>query len=244
MLFALSALTVHWFSSLFMHSFFLHRYCAHRMFDLSPFWEKFFYLLTYLTQGASFLNPRSYSIMHQLHHQFSDHPGDPHSPQQHPTPWHMMWQTYRTYQHYRSAPVQIPNHQVVHHYPTWPALDRFARQWWSNLAWVLLYILCYLIFTDSLWFLLLVPIHALMGPIQGALVNWFGHYWGYRNFNLSDHSRNTLWVDLLLMGEWYQNNHHAKALSSNFAYRWFELDLTYVGMLLLKKLGIIRLRQD
>jgi stearoyl-CoA desaturase (delta-9 desaturase) len=47
---------------------------------MNKFWEKFFYLFTYLTQGASYLTPRPYAIMHRMHHAYSDTEKDPHSP--------------------------------------------------------------------------------------------------------------------------------------------------------------------
>ena len=59
--------------------------------------------------------------------------------------------------------------------------------------------------------------------IHGAVVNWCGHKYGYRNFNSDDDSRNTLMVDVLAMGELFQNNHHARSRNANFAQRWFEL---------------------
>ena len=31
-------------------------------------------------------------------------------------------------------------------------------------------------------FFLLLPVHFLMGPFHGAIVNWAGHKYGYRNF--------------------------------------------------------------
>ena len=36
----------HWFLSLFSQTFFLHRYVAHKMFTMSKFWERFFYIFT------------------------------------------------------------------------------------------------------------------------------------------------------------------------------------------------------
>ena len=42
---------------------------------------------------------------------------------------------------------------------------------------------------------LLLPIHFLIGPIQGAIVNWAGHKYGYRNFpGEKDQSKNTLFI--------------------------------------------------
>ena len=71
---------LHWQLSVFFQSFFLHRYGAHRQFEMSPRMEKVFHFLTWIVQGSSFLSPRAYAILHRLHHAYSDTPKDPHSP--------------------------------------------------------------------------------------------------------------------------------------------------------------------
>ncbi|HSG27422.1 MAG TPA: hypothetical protein VLA34_03005, partial [Candidatus Krumholzibacterium sp.] len=63
-----------------------------------------------------------------------------------------------------------------------------------------------------------------------------------RNFQLNDHSRNSLNLDFFLMGELFQNNHHRFPNRPNFAVRWFEFDPTYPLLRLLHSLRIIRLR--
>src|SRR5580700_2906792 len=89
---------MHWQCSVFCQTFFLHRYGAHRMFTMSKGWERFFHLLTYVSQGASYLNPRGYALLHRLHHAYSDTPKDPHSPTQHKNFLAMMWETKGRYQ--------------------------------------------------------------------------------------------------------------------------------------------------
>ena len=71
----------HWQLSVFFQSFFLHRYGAHKQFEMSRGWERFFHLSTYLVQGPSFLSARAYAILHRMHHAFSDTAKDPHSPE-------------------------------------------------------------------------------------------------------------------------------------------------------------------
>jgi stearoyl-CoA desaturase (delta-9 desaturase) len=80
-----------------------------------------------------------------------------------------------------------------------------------------------------------------MGPLHGTIVNWCGHKYGYRNFEIQDQSRNTLWVDLILLGELYQNNHHRFPNRMNFAVRWFEVDPVYPFIKFFGLLRIIRL---
>ena len=98
-------------------------------------------------------------------------------------------------------------------------------------------------FAQSRWYWLLIPVHCLMGPIHGAIVNWCGHRYGYRNFDLRDQSRNTLLVDLVTMGELFQNNHHRFANRANFAVRWFEVDPCYPIIRALSALGVIKIAQ-
>jgi stearoyl-CoA desaturase (delta-9 desaturase) len=79
-----------------------------------------------------------------------------------------------------------------------------------------------------------------MGPVHGSIVNWCGHRYGYRNFDSSDDSKNTLAFDFVTLGELFQNNHHRFGQSPNFAVRWFEIDPTYQVMRALAWLKIIR----
>jgi fatty-acid desaturase len=55
----------HWHLSVFCQTFYLHRYGAHAQFSMSPRWQRFFHLLTYVSQGASFLHPRAYAVLHR-----------------------------------------------------------------------------------------------------------------------------------------------------------------------------------
>src|SRR5215471_14574367 len=87
----------HWFLSMFTQTFFLHRYASHRMFVLSRFAERCFYLMTFAAQGTSFLVPRAYAVVHRMHHAYSDTEQDPHSPHFFTNPLRMMWQTKLVY---------------------------------------------------------------------------------------------------------------------------------------------------
>lgn len=230
---AVFLLIFHWFSSLFCQSFYLHRYCSHKMFSMNKFWERFFYLMTYLTQGPSFLNPKAYAILHTQHHQHSDTERDPHSPHHHASLFKMMLKTYGEYKSALSKPNKL---QV----PTWKSLDNFALSHFNTVLWAIIYLGIYYVLNVELIYYLLLPLHFLVGPTQGAIVNWFGHKVGYRNYQLQDHSVNTLPIDFLLMGELYQNNHHKNGKRLNFAHRFFEVDFTYLLTLPLLAAGIVQ----
>lgn len=232
----------HWFLSLFCQTFFLHRYASHKMFKMHPFWEKFFYLLTFISQGSSFLNPRAYAIMHRMHHAYSDTEKDPHSPHFIKDVYGLMMKTKNIYLDYRKYKIE-PEAQFIDRYPNWPFLDRFADAWPTRILFIVLYVLFYVEFATAWWMFLLLPIHFLMGPIHGAIVNWCGHKYGYSNHDNGDHSKNSLPLDFLMLGELFQNNHHKRPNSANFASKWYEFDPTYPVMKVLHWMHIIRMRK-
>jgi stearoyl-CoA desaturase (delta-9 desaturase) len=176
-----------------------------------------------------------------MHHAFSDSEKDPHSPHFFRNPFRMMWQTKLTYAALVKRKIQ-PEKEFAAHLPDWDKLDRFGDSMITRTLWGTFYSLFYLYFASSNWLLLLLPVHFLMGVIHGAIVNWCGHFYGYRNFRLRDQSRNTLPVDFLMMGELYQNNHHKYPMRADFAVRWFEFDPAYPFIWLFDRLGLIRLR--
>ncbi len=231
----------HWASSVFFQTFFQHRYGAHRMFDMSKGWERFFYLFTYVTQGSSFLNPRAYAILHRMHHAYSDTEKDPHSPVIIPNPVKMMNHTRLRYRAILDGRAEVEP-RFLGGYPEWPTLDRMARSWPSSLGWGALYTLFYLQFATAWWHFLLLPAHWFMGPTHGAIVNFFGHWSGYRNFNTNDDSRNTLPFDFVTFGELFQNNHHTYGSRPNFAVKKWEIDPAWPIIWMLDKVGIIQLR--
>lgn len=236
----------HWFLSLFFHTAFLHRYASHKMYTMGPVTEKVFYFLTWFFQGSSYLIPRAYAVMHRMHHAYSDTEKDPHSPHFFKDVFGMMWHTKKIYFDFVSK-VRTPESQFSGDLPVWEKLDKFGDSKFVRLSWGTLYTLFYLyfiIFKDaSAWWLLLLPVHYLIGPVQGAAVNWIGHKYGYKNYKSSDNSRNSEPFGILLMGELFQNNHHEYPLSPNFAKKWWEFDLTFPILKMLNWIGVIQLKK-
>ena len=69
-------------------------------------------------------------------------------------------------------------------------------------------------------------------------VNSASHIWGYRNYPTRDNSRNLWWVGLLAFGEGWHNNHHAYPRSAPHGHRWWEIDMTYWVICLMRLTGL------
>jgi len=212
------------------------------MYTTTKRWEKAFYFLTWFSQGSSFLVPRAYAVMHRMHHTYSDTEHDPHSPHFFKDIWHMMLHTAEIFSAFVTGK-NLPDPQFTKEYiPVWDKLDKIGHHNFTRFLFGAMYVAFYFIFAPSYWWFLLLPVHFLMGPIQGAIVNWFGHKFGYSNFNNGDQSKNTTPFGLILMGELFQNNHHFAKADPNFARKWFEFDFTYQIMKGLNLIGIIKLK--
>jgi len=204
-----------------------HRLLTHRSFQ-TPKWLE--YVLTVFAVLSWQGSPRRWVGTHRLHHAASDQPEDPHSPRDGFGWSHILWILYTEHPGLdpRGAALDLardPVHRVIERLWVVPqllaAVGLYFFGGWPAVVWgiavrtVLLY--------HATWF-----------------VNSAAHSWGYRNFATADGSRNNWWVALISMGEGWHNNHHAQQRSAAHGMRWFEVDLTYVTILLLKWTGLAR----
>ena len=221
---------------------FYHRGLTHGAVRLSP-WTRRFVVAT--GSWVTGLDPKGWSVMHRLHHLHSDTERDPHSPKHYGLIGVMMAQL-RSYQGVlrglkRKDPALMELSRDLNFPVNW--LNRHK-------LWILPYLLHIVIalaigFFGHAWLLGYAYYLGIMShPIQGWLVNAFGHASGYRNFETNDNSRNNTLVALFVMGEGYQNNHHQDPGSAKFSVRWYELDLGYGLCLLLQGLGMLKVEGD
>lgn len=70
-------------------------------------------------------------------------------------------------------------------------------------------------------------------------INSLSHVWGKRRFDTNDESRNNFWLALITLGEGWHNNHHRWPQSARQGFRWYEIDITWYGLWMLSKAGII-----
>lgn len=233
--------TAHWYLSLFFQTFFHHRYASHNMFNMSKFWERVFFIFTWIAQGTSYLNPYSYAYMHRLHHANADQEHDPHSPKYSKNIFTFMLKTWKKFETIKNNKANV-NPLFSKNLPRWERFEPISESWLSRLFWVFFYVAAYVYLDASTWmYFLLLPIHFIMGPVHGAIINWFSHKFGYRNFKQSNNSTNLFPIEILMMGEGLHNNHHYDSKKANFAKKWFEFDPSWPLIKLMHALKLIQL---
>ena len=231
----------HWYLSLFSQSFLQHRYASHRAFTMSKFWERFFYIFAYITQGSSYLSARAYGTLHRMHHAYADTDKDPHSPLHYSNVFSMMWQTKIAYADIMDYRVDV-DERFTKNLPDWHRMDIWGQSIPNRVMFALLYTGFYILFAPYWWLYLLIPVHILIGPIHGSIINWFAHKYGNVRFKMNNTSKNFIPVDVMMLGENYHNNHHKFPSSANFGIKWYEIDPIYYIMLVLEFLHIIKIR--
>ena len=70
-------------------------------------------------------------------------------------------------------------------------------------------------------------------------INSLSHLFGKRRYVTGDDSRNNWFLALLTFGEGWHNNHHHYPTATRQGFYWWEIDITYYGLFLLSKLGLI-----
>jgi len=161
----------HWYLSLFSQSFFHHRYAAHGMFSMNRFWQKFFHVFAFITQGSSYLSAYAYGALHRMHHAYTDTDKDPHSPRFDDTAYSMMMRTRKFYNDIDLGRIEVED-RFVKDLPKWRTFDKIASSRISRVLWSFAYIGFYLLFATHWWMYLLLPIHFLMSPVHGVTTSF------------------------------------------------------------------------
>jgi stearoyl-CoA desaturase (delta-9 desaturase) len=216
-----------------------HRGLAHGAVSLHP---RLSWLVVHLGNWLTGLDPKAWSVMHRMHHAYSDTPDDPHSPVQ----VGLLGIPLAQLRSYERVLVGLIRED--------PKYTRFAKGLHFELSWLNrrgLWYLPYLLHLgialaiagSGAGILLAVCYYAgiMSHPIQGGLVNSLGHAWGGRNFETTDDSRNNHLVAWLVGGEGFQNNHHQYPASPKFSYRAWEVDIGYGACLAMQRLGWLRI---
>ncbi|MEG9438910.1 fatty acid desaturase [Edaphobacter sp. HDX4] len=219
-----------------------HRLLTHRGYK-TPRWVEYF--LTTCGTMALEGGPIFWVATHRVHHQNSDHDGDPHTP--HDGTWwaHAGWIISGRALHSETA--------LLGRYA--PDLTRDpVHVWLSKYHWLPLTLAGLL--QVALGAAIAPPEHRIVGALGMVLwgtflrvtlglhatwlVNSATHLWGKRRFETRDDSRNNWWVAILTGGEGWHNNHHAHPVSARHGLAWYEFDINYYGIWLLEKVGLAK----
>jgi len=85
-----------------------------------------------------------------------------------------------------------------------------------------------------------ICLRVVVGLHSTWLVNSVTHMWGSRRFATHDDSRNNWWVALITSGEGWHNNHHAHPTSARHGLVWYEFDLSWIPIKILKFFGLTK----
>ncbi len=207
-----------------------HRLHTHRSFVVPRPLEYFFALCGSLTFEGG---PISWVATHRVHHQNSDHSGDPHSPRDGAWWSHVGWLILGESMH--------SNTRVMSKFAPDLARHRFYV-WLNNYHWVPSLILLPILMACGGWSMVMwgLCFRVVFGLHATWLVNSATHLWGNRRFETRDDSRNNWWVALITFGEGWHNNHHAHPTSARHGLAWYEFDPSWLTLKVLKYFGIAR----
>ena len=213
---------------------YLHRGQAHRGIEFNPLLEHFMRFWLWLTTG---MVTKQWVAIHRKHHRFTDEPEDPHSPV-HYGIWRVLFKGATLY-HEASKDKNMVDTYGAGTPNDWIESNVYTPH--SRLGIGILLVLNLWIFG---WIGFLVwGIQMLWIPFWAAgVINGIGHWWGYRNGETRDNSRNISPLGIIIGGECLHNNHHLEPGNPKLSRRWFEFDIGWMWLTLFRCLGLAKLK--
>ena len=214
---------------------YLHRHQAHHAIDLHPVISHFFRFWLWLTTA---MITREWVAIHRKHHARVETEDDPHSPQVRGIN-KVLWEGAELYK--QEAQNRTTLKLFGHETPDdWIDRNLYTRH--RDMGIVLMLLIDFALFGFigiTIW-----AVQMLWIPFFAAgVINGIGHWGGYRNFESPDASTNIVPWGILIGGEELHNNHHAFASSAKFSNHWWEFDLGWGYIRLLKTLGLARIKK-
>ena len=213
---------------------YLHRCQAHRGVEFHPVLAHAMRFWLWLTTG---MTTKQWVAVHRKHHRFSDVEGDPHTPHVYGI-WQVLFNGAGLY-HLASKDKEMVQQYGVGTPDDWIEKNLYTPH--SRLGILLMLIIDLLLFGP--WGFVVWGVQMIWIPFHAAgLINGLGHWWGYRNGETKDHSRNISPWGIWIGGEELHNNHHLAPASPKFSQRWFEFDIGWFYIRILCALGFAKLR--
>ena len=213
---------------------YLHRSQAHRGVEFHPAVAHFMRAWLWLTTG---MVTKQWVAVHRKHHRFTEAEGDPHSPHVYGI-WRVLFQGAGLYHSASKDSVMISQYGAGT--PNdWMEQNIYAKH--SKLGIMLMLPIDLALF--GWWGFVVWGIQMIWIPFWAAgVINGVGHWWGYRNGETKDHSRNIVPWDIVVGGECLHNNHHLDPANPRLSRRWFEFDAGWMYIVLLQKLKLAAVR--
>ncbi len=209
---------------------YLHRCQAHRSLDLHPVISHFFRFWLWLTTG---MVTKEWAAIHRKHHARVETDEDPHSPVVMGIK-KVFWEGAELYR------VESKNQETLERFGEGTPDDWVERHVYTphSVKGVALMLIINLALFGTMGLTIWALQMAWIPLFAAGVVNGIGHYWGYRNYEVSDNSRNVLPIGFFLGGEELHNNHHAFGTSAKFSTRWWEFDSGWQVIRLLRLFGL------
>lgn len=213
---------------------FLHRSQAHRAVIINPVLAHAMRFWLWLTTG---MITKQWVAVHRRHHRFCEQPQDPHSPANFGL-WRVLFGGAFLYAAACRDPKLIEQYGVGTP-DDWIEKHLYSRHPWLGITLLLLVNLLWF----SWWGLLIWAIQMIWIPFWAAgVVNGIGHFWGYRNGITNDRSTNIIPLGIVIGGEELHNNHHLDPGNPKLSRRWWEFDIGWFWIKILKYIKLLELR--
>lgn len=199
-----------------------HRALCHGSVQLRP-WAR-----RALLQAGPWLtgfDAKSWVVMHRMHHLHSDTPEDPHSPVNVGLRGIFKAQL-DSFVKVQEGLLRDDPHYTVHGRDLELSWMLRSGLWFGPVVVHAVTALAVAL-TFGWWLGIALFAGTMSHVVQGAIINYFGHAHGGRNFEIPDNSRNHHGAAWLVLGEGFQNNHHRYPTSARFSYQPAEIDMGY-----------------
>lgn len=218
--------------TIFSVTIYLHRCQAHRALDLHPIVSHVFRFWLWMSTG---MVTKEWAAIHRKHHAKVETDEDPHSP----VTKGIKKVFFEGAELYR-AEAKVKETMVRYGQGTpddWIERHIYSKHSAKGIALMLIVdVILFGIPGISMW-----AVQMAWIPFWAAgVVNGIGHYFGYRNFESKDASRNVFPIGFFIGGEELHNNHHAYATSAKFSAKWWEFDMGWLVIRTLEMFGLAK----
>lgn len=218
--------------TIFAVTLYLHRAMAHRSLEMHPAVSHVFRFWLWMTTG---MVTKEWTAIHRKHHARVETDEDPHSPMTRG----IKKVFFEGAELYRK---ESRNQETLARFGEGTPNDWIERHVYSphSAMGITLMLIINLVLFGPLGLTIWAIQMAWIPFFAAGVVNGIGHFWGYRNYEVKDASRNIIPVGFFIGGEELHNNHHAFATSAKFSSKWWEFDSGWLVIRMLQLFGLAK----